>query len=90
MKQKRIVRLILSGVGVIVSMLFLSGMYGSVLLLVLGLAFLFLGATDFGRQCPLILSVRHLVYRIQSKAKRPLDSVKPVEEIGKTDRNTTH
>jgi hypothetical protein len=89
MQQKRLVRLILSGVGVIVLMIFLSGIYGSVLLLMLGLAFLFLGATDFGRQCPLILSVRHLVYRIQSKAKPSVYSVKPVEEIRKTDRNTT-
>jgi hypothetical protein len=33
-----------------------------------GLAFFF-GVTDFGRQCPLLLSVHHILARIRKKGK---------------------
>jgi hypothetical protein len=57
------------------------------MLLALGLFALFLGITDFGRQCPMILSARHLAYRLRSKGKPPILSAKPIEEISKADRN---
>jgi hypothetical protein len=79
----------LNGIGVILALMFLGGVSGSGWMLTLGLFALFLGITDFGRQCPLILSVRHLAYRVRSKGKPPILSAKPIEEINKADRNNT-
>jgi hypothetical protein len=64
----------------------LSGISGSVWLLMLGLFALFLGITDFGRQCPLILSVRHLAYRMRSKGKPSVLAGESIEEVSKGDR----
>ena len=47
--------------------LFLLGSSGNYYLLIGSAAALFLGLTDFGRQCPLFLSVRHVFHRMKSK-----------------------
>ncbi len=67
MRQRIIVRNVLNGIGILGIVLFLLGSPGSYYLLIGSTAALFLGLTDFGRQCPLFLSVRHLVYRMKSK-----------------------
>ena len=67
MKQRTRVRNVLKGGGFAGIVLFLVGCPGSYYLLAGSAAALFLGITDFGRQCPLFLSVRHLVNRIRSK-----------------------
>ncbi len=87
MQNRPVVRYMLNGVGVVLALMFLAGGSGSGWLLALGLFALFLGITDFGRQCPLILSVHHLAYRIRSRGKPPILSAKPIEEISKADRN---
>jgi hypothetical protein len=87
MQNKPVVRYLLNGVGIVLALMSLTGGSGSGWFLVLGLFSLFLGITDFGRQCPLILSVRHLPYRIRSKGKPPILLAKPIEEIDKADRN---
>lgn len=51
-------------VGVVV---FMTGMWRNYYLLAAAIAVVFAGGTDFGRQCPLILSVRHFVYRVRAK-----------------------
>jgi hypothetical protein len=55
--------------GILGIVLFLLGNPRSYYLLIGSAAALFLGLTDFGRQCPLILSVQHLLYRMKSKRK---------------------
>jgi len=57
----------LKGIGILGIILFLLGSPRSYYLLIGSAAALFLSLTDFGRQCPLILSVRHLLYRMKSK-----------------------
>jgi hypothetical protein len=85
-QRGRLVRNILTGSGILGIVLFLLGMPGSYYLLAGSIAALFLGVTDFGRQCPLILSARHLVYRIRSKGKPPVLSAKPIGEFSEGDR----
>jgi hypothetical protein len=60
-------RNVLKGMGILGIVFFLLGSPGSYYLLAGSAAALFLGLTNFGRQCPLFLSVRHLVYRMKSK-----------------------
>jgi hypothetical protein len=67
MQQRIIIKNVLKGIGIIGIILFLLGSPRSYYLLIGSVAVLFLGVTDFGRQCPLILSVRHLLYRMKSK-----------------------
>jgi hypothetical protein len=55
----------MDGAGVILAFLFLAGIHRSGWVFALGLFALFLGVTNFGRQCPLILSVKQLAYRIK-------------------------
>ena len=45
-----------------------SGWFLSTLFLAIGALGLFLGVTDFGRQCPLFLSARHFLNRIKRKS----------------------
>ena len=85
MLSKTVVRYFLDGVGAISVLMFLGGVSGSVWFLTLGLFVMFLGITDFGRQCPLILSVRHLAYRIRSKGKPPILSAQPIKEVSERD-----
>jgi hypothetical protein len=68
-QQRIIVRNVLKVIGVLGIILFLLGSPRSYYLLIGAAAALFLGLTDFGRQCPLILSVQHLLYRMKSKKK---------------------
>ncbi|TSA15451.1 hypothetical protein D4R75_14985 [bacterium] len=75
----------LNGVGVFLALMFLGGVSGGGWLLSLGLFALFLGMTDFGRQCPLILSARHLAYRMRSLGKSPVLSAKPIKETSESD-----
>jgi len=77
------------GLGILGILLFLFGIPGGYFLLAGSIAALFLGVTDFGRQCPLILSMRHLAYRIRAKGKNSIVSVKPIEELVKVDRENT-
>lgn len=86
MQRASVVRFLLNGLGVIDVLMFLAGIHSSVMLLALGFLAMFLGITDFGRQCPLILSVRHIAYRLRSKGHPSVLSVKPIEESGKADR----
>jgi hypothetical protein len=57
----------LKGLGIFGIVLFLLESPGSYFLLIGSGAVFFFGVTDFGRQCPLILSGRHLLYRMKSK-----------------------
>jgi hypothetical protein len=66
-QQRIIIGNVLSGIGILGIILFLLGSPGSYYLLIGSAVALFLGVTDFGRQCPLILSARHLLYRMKSK-----------------------
>jgi len=71
--QKRIVlRYLLDGAGATLAFLFLTGIHRSEWLLAIGLFALFLGMTNFGQQCPLILSAKHLAYRLKSRRQPPL------------------
>jgi hypothetical protein len=67
MRQRIIVGNVLKGIGMLGIALFFLGSPGGYFLLIGSAAALFLGLTDFGRQCPLLLSVRHVLYRIKSK-----------------------
>ncbi len=89
MENRIVVRTVLKGIGFSGILLFLLRIPGGYFLLVGSGAAVFLGVTDFGRQCPLILSVHHLAYRIRSKGKPPTLSAKPIEEIIKVDRRNT-
>jgi hypothetical protein len=71
-RQRIIIRNVLKGIGILGIVLFLLGSPRSYFLLIGSGAALFLGVTDFGRQCPLILSVRHLLYRMKSKKQSQL------------------
>jgi hypothetical protein len=86
MPSRPVVRYLLNGVGVILTLMGLSGVSGSVWFLTLGLFALFLGVTDFGRQCPLILSARHLAYRVRSKGKPPILSAQPIKDASEGNR----
>jgi hypothetical protein len=66
-QQRIIVRNVLKGIGFLGIVLFLLGNPRSYFLLIGSGAALFLSVTDFGRQCPLILSARHLLYRMKPK-----------------------
>jgi hypothetical protein len=66
-QQRIIIRNVLKGIGILGIILFLIGSPRSYYLLIGSVTSLFLGITDFGRQCPLILSARHLLYRMKSK-----------------------
>jgi hypothetical protein len=71
-----------TGAGMLLALIFIGGVSRSGWLLALGLVAMFLGVTDFGRQCPLILSARHLAYRIKSKGRSPILSAKPIDDDG--------
>jgi len=86
MQSRQVVRNVLKGAGVASVLIYVSGVASSGSLLALGLLALFMGATDFGRQCPLILSVRHLAYRIRSRGNLPILSAEPVNETNKGDQ----
>jgi hypothetical protein len=64
--------MILIGIGGFGAAAYLSGYPRSLLVLLPALLALFLGVTDFGRQCPLILSFRHLLYRVKTRRQPPL------------------
>ena len=65
-----ILRNALKSMGVVGLLVFLAGFSRSTVLMSLSIIAVFLGMTDFGRQCPLFLSLRHLLYRIKSE-KQP-------------------
>ncbi|MCX6122329.1 MAG: hypothetical protein NTX44_12035 [Ignavibacteriales bacterium] len=67
MQQRIIVRNVLKGIGFLGIVLFLLGIPRNYFLLIGSGAALFLGLTDFGRQCPLILSVQYHLNRMKSK-----------------------
>jgi len=81
MLSRTVVRYSLDGVGMILALVGLSAISGSGWFLTVGLFVLFLGITDFGRQCPLILSARHLAHRIRSGGRHPSLSVEPLKEV---------
>ena len=61
---RRLALLVLAGISVL---LYATGIFPSPWSLVIGILAFFLGVTDFGRQCPLILSARSLLSRMRSK-----------------------
>jgi len=63
----KIIRNILKIFGLIGVVIVLSEIFRNYVLLSASIAAIFLGITDFGRQCPLILSARHVIYCIKSK-----------------------
>jgi hypothetical protein len=65
--QRIIIRNVLKGIGILGVLLFLLGSPGRPYLIAMSLLVLFLGFTDFGRQCPLMLSVRHHLNRMKLK-----------------------
>jgi hypothetical protein len=87
--KRIIVRKVLKGLGVSGILLFLFGIPGGYYLMAGSVTALFLGVTDFGRQCPLILSMRHLAYRVRSKGKITIVSAKPIEETVTVDRENS-
>jgi hypothetical protein len=89
MQQRQIIRYVLNGIGAILVLAFFAGGGAGGWSLALGLLAMFLGVTDFGRQCPLILSMRHLAYRLRSKGKIPVVSAKPIEETVTVDRENS-
>jgi hypothetical protein len=66
-QQRILFRNIMKGIGILGIILFLLGIPRNYFLLIGSGAALFLGVTDFGRQCPLILSVQYHLNRIKSK-----------------------
>jgi len=71
-QQRTIIRNVLKVAGILGFILFLVGIPGSYIFLGISLVALFLGVTDFGRQCPLFLSVKQILYRIRSKQHPPI------------------
>ena len=71
-QQRIILGNVLKGVGILGIILFLLGSPRSYYLLIGSVAAIFLGLTDFGRQCPLILSVQHHLNRMKSKKQSQL------------------
>ena len=69
-QQRIIIRNVLKGIGILGVLLFLLGCPGRYYILAMSLLVLFLGFTDFGRQCPLMLSVQHHLNRMKLK-KQP-------------------
>jgi Sec-independent protein secretion pathway component TatC len=67
MQYRIIIRNMLKGIGILGIILFLLGSPRSYYLLIGTVVALFLSITDFGRQCPLILSVQHHLNRMKSK-----------------------
>ena len=67
MQQRIIIRNVLKGIGILGVLLFLLGSPGRYYVLAVSLPVLFLGFTDFGRQCPLMLSVQHHLNRMKLK-----------------------
>jgi hypothetical protein len=71
MKQIGTFRYVLAVAGAGGVAVFFTGMYRSWFLLLASVVALFLGITDFGRQCPLFLSARHLLSRWRHGLKTP-------------------
>ena len=67
MQHRIIINTVLKGIGVLGIILFLLRNPGSYYMLIGSVAALFMGVTDLGRQCPLILSARHILYRMKSE-----------------------
>ncbi len=53
---------VLAGISFIV---FFSGLFAHILFLAAAIFLLFLGLTNFGRQCPLLLSLRYQIKRMK-------------------------
>jgi hypothetical protein len=51
--------------------LFILGVARYYYVLILSVLMIFLGITDFGRRCPLVLSLKYLLFRIRSKRIPP-------------------
>jgi hypothetical protein len=66
-QQRIIIRNVLRGIGILGVILFLLGYPRSYSLFIGSGVALFLGITDFGRQCPLMLSVQHHLNRMKLK-----------------------
>jgi len=76
MKTRMITRYILMAIGAIGLLGYIATAHESVTLSVAAVVALFLGATDFGRQCPLWLSVQHQVarYKLRKAAREKATS----------------
>jgi hypothetical protein len=67
MQRRIMIRNVLNGIAILGIILFLLGSPSGYYLLIGSATAIFLGVTDFGRRCPLILSVQHHLNRMKSK-----------------------
>jgi hypothetical protein len=86
MRGSSVVRYLLNGLGVIDVLMFLAGIHSSGMLIALGVFAMVLGITNFGLQCPLILSARYITYQLRPRVRLPVLSAKPIDEARKADR----
>jgi TRAP-type uncharacterized transport system fused permease subunit len=64
-------RKLVFGLSGVLLFLFIAERAAGKLLLTLSIIALFLGFTNFGRQCPLLLSLQYRINRMKSKNKEP-------------------
>lgn len=69
MKRRRLVRRILIAAGAALFLTLLTGYTSHAAIPIVAIVSIAAGATDFGRQCPLILSARHLYVRLKNGTK---------------------
>lgn len=69
MNKRLLVRRILIAAGAVIVIVFLAGATRNPVLPIAAAVLIVTGATDFGRQCPLILSARHLLARLKNGTK---------------------
>ncbi len=67
MIKRSSIRILTALIGAALLLISLTGLIPSAVGIVFGGFGLFLAATDFGRQCPLLLSFRHLLARIRHR-----------------------
>jgi hypothetical protein len=87
MRSNKIIRYALSGFGIVDVLLFSSGIHDSGWLVFSGLLALFLGVTDFGRRCPLILSFRHMVSSFRPKHRPAILQVDDLKGSANVDKD---
>jgi hypothetical protein len=90
MQQRKVLRRSFAGIGALLLALSIAVSNGSVWMFAPGLIAVFLGVTDFGRQCPLLLSARHMVYRIKIKGQGRRVTVAPIDEAGGKKQQDEH
>jgi hypothetical protein len=90
MQQRKVLRRSFAGVGALLLAVASTVSDGSVWMFAPGVIAVFLGVTDFGRQCPLFLSARHMVYRIKGKGASRRVEVAPIDEVSVNMQKNEH